>query len=205
MLEVNAIYFILLLEGFVLLLILLLIGVLIALIRKRRHGRKIAQLKSMVKNRSLLHGEKTRSFLQVAYDLDGEELSAALEYINKHETEFFQHLVDSLYQGDHAQLSTFEAALDELIESYKCLQTHSKAIPPEQMEVARELVSLRGENEVLRDQLSVARNKLSDTIAEFGDMFGGGKDHQLALHEVVERIDAIKADHASEEALKAQK
>ena len=117
MLEVNAIYFFLLLEGFVLLLILLLTGVLIAMIRKRRHGRKIAQLKSMAKNRSLLHGEKTRSFLLVAYDLHGEELSAALEHINRHETEFFQHLVDSLYQGGHAQLSTFEAALDELIDA----------------------------------------------------------------------------------------
>lgn len=205
MLEVNAIYFILLLEGFVLLLILLLIGVLIVLIRKRRYGKKIAQLESMVKNRSLLHGEKTRSFLQVAYDLDGEELSAALEHINRHVTKFFRHLVDSLYQGDHTQLSTFEAALDELIESYKCLQSRSKAIPREQLEATQELVSLRGENETLRDELSVARNKLSDAIAEFGDMFGGGKDHQLALHEVVERIDAMKADHVSGEPLKAQK
>jgi len=141
----------------------------------------------------------------VAYDLDGEELSAALEHVNKHETEFFQHLVDSLYQGDHAQIPTFEAALDELIESYKCLQPRSKAIPPEQLEATQELVYLRGENETLRDELSVARNKLSNTIAEFGDMFGGGKDHQLALHEVVERINAIKADHVSEEPLKAQK
>lgn len=205
MLEVNAIYFILLLEGFVLLLILLLAGVLIALIRKRRQRRKIAQLKSMVNNRSLSHGEKTRSFLQVAYDLDGEELSTAQEHINRHETEFFQHLVDSLYQGGHAQLSTFEAALDELIESYKCIQPGSKECSREELEAARELDSLRGENETLRDELSVARNKLSDTIAEFGDMFGGGKDHQLALHEVVERIDAMKADHDSGEPIKAQK
>jgi hypothetical protein len=141
----------------------------------------------------------------VAYDLHGEELSAALEYINRHETEFFQHLVDSLYQGDHAQLSTLEAALDELIGSYKCIQPRSEESSREELEAARELKSLRGENETLRDELSLARNKLSDTITEFGDMFGGGKDHQLALHEVVERIDAMKADHGSGEPLKAQK
>ena len=205
MLEVNAIYFILLLEGFVLLLILLLTGMLIAMIRKRRHGKKIAQLKLMVKNRSLLHGEKSRSFLQTVYGLDGEELSAAQEHIDQHESRFFRHLVDSLYQGERTQLSTFEAALDELIDSYKCLQPRSKTVTPEELEAARELVSLRGANETLRDEISVARNKLSDTIAEFGDIFGGGHDHQLALHEVVERIDAIKADHVSEESLKAQK
>jgi len=204
-LEVNAIYFILLLEGFVLLLILLLTGVLIAMIRKRYRGRKIAQLKSMLKKRSLSHEEKTRSFLQTAYNLDGEELSAALQHVDRHETRFFQHLVDNLYKGGHAQLSTFEMALDELIESYKCLQLRSKASSREELEAAQELVSLRAENETLCEELSVARNKLSDTIAEFGDMFGGGKDHQLDLHEVVERIDAMKADHVSGEPLKAQK
>jgi hypothetical protein len=36
-------------------------------------------------------------------------------------------------------------------------------------------------------------------------MFGGGKDHQLSLHEVVERIDAMKADNDPGEPLKAQK
>ena len=75
----------------------------------------------------------------------------------------------------------------------------------EEVEAVPEIVSLRVENETLRRELSVAKNKLSDTITEFGDMFGGGKDHQLSLHEVVERIDAMKADNDPGEPLKAQK
>lgn len=205
MLEVNAIYFILLAEGFVLLLILLLVWVLIILISKRRKSRCIAGLQARLKNRSLLRGEQTKSFLQMTYHLEGEDLGAALADIDRHEVEFFEHLVASLYRGGRAQLNTMDTALDKLIESYKCLQPRHESSLQKELEAVQEVVSLRVENESLRSELSVAKNKLSDTISEFGDMFGGGKDHQLSLHEVVERIDAMKADNDPGAPLKAQK
>jgi len=205
MLEVNAIYFILLAEGFVLLLILLLVGALITLISKRRKSRCIADLHARLKQRSLPRGEQTRSFLQTTYHLEGEDLSAALADIDRHETEFFEHLVASLYRGGRAQLNSMDTVLENLIDSYKCLRPRSEPVSQEELEAVQETVSLRVENETLRSELSVARNKLSDTISEFGDMFGGGKNHQLSLHEVVERIDAMKADNDPGEPLKAQK
>ena len=205
MLEVNAIYFILLVEGFVLLLILLLVGALMTLISKRRKSRCIADLHARIKQRSLLRGEQTRSFLQTTCHLEGEDLSAALADIDRHETEFFEHLVNSLYRGGRAQLNSMDTVLENLIDSYKCLRPRSEAVSQEELEAVQETVSLRVENETLRSELSVARNKLSDTISEFGDIFGGGKDHQLSLHEVVERIDAMKADNDPDEPLKAQK
>jgi len=204
-LEVNAIYFILLAEGFVLLLILLLVWTLITLISKRRKSRGIAELKARLKSGSLRRNEQTRSFLQTIYHLEGEDLDAALADIDRHETDFFEHLVVSLYRGSRAQLSTMDTAMDKLIESYKCLQPRSESTSQEELEAVQEVVSLRFENETLRSELSVAKNKLSDTISEFGDMFGGGKDHQLSLHEVVERIDAMKADNDPGEPIKAQK
>jgi len=98
-----------------------------------------------------------------------------------------------------------DTALDKLVESYKCLQPRRESSSQEELEAVQEVVSLRVENESLRSELSLAKNKLSDTISEFGDMFGGGKDHQLSLHEVVERIDAMKADNDPGAPLKAQK
>ena len=204
MLEVNAIYFILLAEGFVLLLILLLVWALITLIGKRRKSKRIAELQARLKNGSLSRGEQTKSFLQTTYHLEGEDLGAALADIDRHETEFFEHLVASLYRGGRMQLNTMDTALDKLIESYKCLQPRRESTTQEELAV-QEVVSLRVENESLRSELSVAKNKLSDTISEFGDIFGGGKDHQLSLHEVVEKIDAMKADNDPGEPLKAQK
>lgn len=205
MLEVNAIYFILLVEGFLLLLVLLLISALIALVRKRRNRRYMAELEARVRDRSQQRGEQTKSFLQAAYHLEGEDLNSALVNIDQHEIDFFQYLADALARGDYTRLATIDTSLDKLIESYKCLLPHEQAIPREEPEVMQEINTLRGENETLRDELSVAKNKLNDTITEFADMFGGGRDHQLALHEVVEKIDAMIADNNHGKPLRVQK
>jgi len=57
---------------------------------------------------------------------------------------------------------------------------------------------------LLRSDLSVAQDKLSDMITEFGEIFGGGKDHQLTLQEVMDKVDAMKADHDSATAIEVQ-
>ncbi len=205
MLEVNAIYFILLAEGFVLLLILLLVWTLMTLIGKRRKNRRIAELKARLEGRSLRRSEQSRTFLQTICHLEGEDLGVALADINRHEAEFFEHLLASLYRGGRAQLDSVDTAMDRLIEAYKCLRPRSDPTPQEELEAAQEVASLRVENETLRSELSVAKDRLSDTISEFADMFGGGKDHQLSMHEVVERIDAMKANNDPAEPRKAQK
>ncbi|MDH3762095.1 MAG: hypothetical protein OEU50_14030, partial [Gammaproteobacteria bacterium] len=57
----------------------------------------------------------------------------------------------------------------------------------------QEITTLRHENEELRSELSQAKNSLSDMIAEFGNMFGGGKDHELDLHELKKKLAAMEA------------
>ena len=205
MLEVNAIYFILLLEGFVLSLVLLLAWLLVTLIRRRRKRRDIAELAAAIKGRSASRKQQTESFLQAVYQLEGEDLRATLTDIDKHETDFFQHLIESLSRGGRARINTLDMSLDKLIKSYKCLQPRVEIPPLEQPEVVQEITTLRGENKMLRSDLSVAQNKLGDLIAEFGEIFGGGKDHQLTLQEVMDKVDAMKADHDSAAAIEGQK
>lgn len=195
MLEVNAIYFILLVEGFVLSLVVLLVWLLVTLIRRRRKRRGIAELAAAIKDRSASRRQQTESFLQVVYQLEGEDLRATLTDIDKHETDFFQHLVESLSRGGRARINALDMSLDKLIKSYKCMQPRVEIPPPEESEVVQEITKLRGENELLRNDLSVAQDKLSDMITEFGEIFGGGKDHQLTLQEVMDKVDAMKADH----------
>ena len=204
MLEVNAIYFILLVEGFVLLLVLLLAWLLVALVRRRRKRANIEKLTASIKGRSSLRKQQTESFLQAVYQLEGDDLRATLSDIDKHETEFFKHLIESLYRGKGTQISTLDTALDNLIKAYKCLQPRVETATEDEA-VVEEISTLRGENEELRTELSVANNQLSDLITEFGEIFGGGKDHQLSLQEVMDRVDAMKADHADSMALKVQK
>ena len=204
MLEVNAIYFILLAEGFVLLLVLLLVWLLVTLIRRRRKRRDIAELAAAIKGRSASRRQQTESFLQVVYQLEGEDQRATLTDIDKHETDFLQHLVESLSRGGRARINALDMSLDKLIKSYKCMQPRVEILPPEESEVVQEITTLRGENELLRSDLSVAHDKLSDMITEFGEIFGGGKDHQLTLQEVMDKVDAMKADHDSATAIEVQ-
>jgi hypothetical protein len=203
-LEVNAIYFILLLEGFVLSLVLLLVWLLVTLIRRRRRRRYIAELAAAIKGRSVSRKQQTESFLQAVYQLEGEDLRVTLTDIDKHETDFFQHLVESLSRGGRAQFNTLDMSLDKLIKSYKCLQPRVEISPLEEPEVVQEITTLRGENEMLRSDLSIAQNKLGDLVTEFGEIFGGGKDHQLTLQEVMDKVDAMKADHDSAAASEGQ-
>ncbi len=205
MLEVNAIYFVLLLEGFLLSLVLLLFWLLVTLIRRRRKRKSIADLAAAIKGRSAAHRQQTESFLQVIYQLQGDDLRNTLADIDKHETEFFQRLIDCLYRGGRAKIKALDMSLDKLIKSYKCMQPRVEIPLLEQPEVVQEMATLRGENDMLRDDLSAAQNKVSDLITEFGEIFGGGKDHQLTLQEVIDKVDAMKADHDSATVVEAQK
>ena len=84
-----------------------------------------------------------------------------------------------------------EAALERLIDSYKSLPPRVDEMTVEALEAIEEVTSLRGENEKLRCELSLAKNKMSALIDEFGNMFGGGKDHELALEEIKQKVTAF--------------
>ena len=193
MLEVNAIYYILLVEGFGLLLFLILAGILIAVFRLRRKGRAIRDLAARFNKRTQLRGEQTGAFLQAVYHLEDQDLHHALQDIDKHENDFFQLLVASLRGGKSVHIASLDGALNKLIESYKCLQPRADEHKAEVQEGLQDIAILRNENDELRSELSVAKNKLSDMIVEFGNMFGGGKDHELDLHELKKKLAAMQA------------
>lgn len=165
----------------------------------------MSELEARIRNRSQQRAEQTKTFLQAVYRLEGEDLNTALVDIDQHETDFFQHLSEALSRRGYARLASIDTSLDKLIESYKCLQPRAQVIPRETSATRQEINTLRGENETLRDELSVAQTKLNDTITEFADMFGGGREHQLEMHEVIEKIDAMIADNNPGKPLRLQK
>ena len=203
--EVNAIYFILLAEGFALLFIVLMVWILIATVRKQHKNKAIGELAARIKGHSQQRDEQTRAYLEAVYRLQDEDLHNALESIARHESEFYQLLVDSLYHNRGPQIGALYATLDKLIESYKCLRPRIEEIGPEQLEAAQELTTLRGDNEQLRSELASLKNHMSSMMSEFGNMFGGGKDHELALHEIKEKVETGDAVSAIEAKSGAQK
>jgi hypothetical protein len=193
--EVNAVYFILLAEGFGILLLVLLVWMAITVVKIRRKKKAVGELLARFNARSVQRGEQTESFLRVIFNLEGEDLRAALENIDKHETHFFQQLINGLYRGKVSQIGALDAELDKLIESYKCLLPRVEESASEVTDATREVTVLRGENERLRSELVLVKNKMSGMISEFGNMFGGGKDHKLDLHQVKEKVAAIQAEN----------
>ncbi len=194
MLEVNAIYFVLLAEGFALLALILIGWIAIALLRLRGKRRAIADLAARIDKHAAERSTSTEAFLQAVYGLENEDLQAAVKNIAQREDEFYQLLLLALKRGKQAQIGALDGALERLIESYKCLQPRVDETPPEALETAEEIVTLRGENEKLRCELSLAKNKMSALVSEFGNMFGGGKDHELALEEIKDKVAAFDLD-----------
>jgi len=191
-LEVNAIYFILLIEGFGILLFLVLLGILITVLRLRRKGRNVEHLAARLKHRGQQRDQHNIAFLQAVYHLEDQDLQTALQNIGKHETDFFELLAASLRHGKTEHIAALDAALDRVIESYKCLQPRAETQHPEARQNLREITELRGQNDALRSELSLAEARLSDMIAEFGSMFGGGKDHELDIHQLKKKLAGLQ-------------
>ena len=190
MLEVKAIYIILLAEGFGVAVLLLILMICQRVRIYRRKRKAVKQLISQIKHQSKIRNEKTGYFLQQNYNLEGGELKQAVNTIDKQEKKFFQKIIKMFLEGDTELVKTMDAALAELVDTYKDLKPKITEVKDsaELDEVLQEIEALRAENERLETELDNAKQKMEGMIGEFGNMFGGGKDHEMAKHEVVEKV-----------------
>ena len=54
--------------------------------------------------------------------------------------------------------------------------------------LVREIEETRTQNQQLREELSLVRNQMSQLVAEFSDMLGGGQYTALTFDEVMQRL-----------------
>ncbi len=193
MFDISPALLILLVEGFTILLIVLL---LIVFMSKRKKGRKVRAVKQLVKQikkQSEVRTKETGSFLQEIYQLDSDELKKAVKSIDRSEKQLFQKLVNSYLSEDPTIICAMDAAIAELIETYKTLkpkeQIIEKGSDEKEKQLGIELAALKEENEKVKDELEATKQKMTDMISEFGNMFGGGSDHEMANFEVVEKVE----------------
>ena len=193
MLEVNAIYLILLTEGFGLTLLILLFISVFTWLGRRRRRRVLGQLAIRIRERAQTRLQATESFLQTVYRLEGEALHQAVACLEHRENAFFQILIDALYHGGAEQIAGLDNALNELTEAYEYLEPRPPN-DPEADPLAEQVQALLGENENLREELSVAHNTMSQMVAEFVELFGGGRDNELTIEQIMAKITASKPD-----------
>lgn len=189
--DMNALTMILLAEASVILLVALIVVLWKQIKSKNTERKALEQLVSQVKEQSQTRAEETGSFLQDLYDLSDSELSVAVTTIDKQERQFFQKLVDVLGRSDASQITSLDASVAELVDTYKSLKPkpiEAAAKAGEADNDEDDLEALRAENASLAEELKITRETMSGMISEFGNMFGGGEDNDLDSNEVVGRV-----------------
>ena len=196
MIEVSVVLFTLISEGFVLLLIVLLLWTVLALRKKKQDKEAIKKLVKQIKHQSQTRLEMTGSFLNEKYNLEGDELKKAVKAIDKAEKRFMQKIIQVYLHRDAAGMEAMDALLAELIDTYKSLTPKipdADALSKLEASSQKEIAEMRESNDKLREELTITKETMSGMIAEFGNMFGGGSDHELAKHEVFEEVEKRSA------------
>lgn len=191
MVEISVLNLSLLIEALVICLIILVLWT-VLLIRQKKRDRKAARkLVDQVKHQSKTRLEVTSSFLHEKYRFEGNELEKAVKSIDKAEKKFIQAVINIYVKRNASGLESLDASLAELIDTYKSL---SPIMPDAQTLAAlesanpEEMTALRESNEKLTEELAITKETMGNMISEFGNMFGGGKDHELEQEEVVEKV-----------------
>lgn len=193
MFEVNAILFLLLIEGFVIVLLVLALIVVLRIRLKSLNKKAVAQLVSQIKKQSDVRMQETGSYLQEVYQLEDEELENAVKEIDRQEKRFYQKIIRMFLYPDSSQITSMDASMAELIGCYKALKP---ATTPESKaalaNALKEIVELKTEKEKIQLDLNEKKKTLDGMVSEFGNMFGGGSDHDLEKDSVVEKIEVKK-------------
>ncbi|MCP4432880.1 MAG: hypothetical protein GY806_18060 [Gammaproteobacteria bacterium] len=194
MMEVSAALFILLIEGLIGLLVTLILVLFMASRKKRRRLKAIAQLVAQIKKQSEVRISETGSFLQDIYQLEGDDLKKAVEMIDKGEKHLYQILINGFLTEDPKIITSIDASVAELIDIYKDLKPKVEEVQvndeAELETLRKQIEELQNTNKKLDEELNITKTTMGNMIAEFGNMFGGGSDHELANFEVVEKVGA---------------
>ena len=160
--------------------------------KKRRRRQAIGQLVAQIKKQSEVRIGETGSFLQDIYQLEGDELKKAVELIDKGEKHLFQVLINGYLTEKPEIITSIDSSVAELIDIYKDLKPRVEEIQvndeSELEALQQQIEDLRSKNESLKEDLRITNTTMSNMIAEFGNMFGGGSGHKLDNLEVAKKV-----------------
>ena len=188
MTEIPTWLLIVLVETLALLASILGIWVFLSIRRKRSTRKAVDCLVEQIRKQSRLRLEETGSFLEEKYRFDGDELQQAVDQVDKAEKLFFQRVLNLYLKRDNDRLKSLDAWVAELIGVYKSLSPVMPAAGEADEDTQKKLQEMERSRQALESELEVTKTTMSNMIAEFGNMFGGGKDNELEQSEVVEKV-----------------
>ncbi len=190
MIEISVIFLSLLIEAYVILLFAALTWLYFASRKKKNDRQAALKLVEQIKHQSDTRLTATGSYLEEKYQFEGQQLAKAVKSIDKAEKSFFQKVIDMYLKRDAEAFGKLDAFVAEMIAAYKELTPAIRVEKSDNNDAEKdaEIARLKEENEQLTEQLAITNKTMSDMIAEFGNMFGGGKDNELEQNEVVNKL-----------------
>jgi len=202
MIEVDALLFAVISSALILSIVILML-VLFFILKKIGRDKKAAiQLVSQIKKQSKLRLEETGSFLKESYQLEDNELSNAVKLIDQSEKKLIQKIINMYVKREYTQLTSMDAAVAELVAVYKQLkpaQVKAEIDKEITVELQNQLDEALQKNDRLSEELGITKQTMANMISEFGSMFGGGSEHELAKHEVVGRVQGSATEKTKEQ------
>jgi len=184
MLEINALLFILLAEGIVILLATLVLLTVLQLRKYRRHRNAVKKLVSQVNHYSDVRMKDSSTFLHDIYELEDTELRQTVKEIDTREREFIQKIIDIFLRGETVLLTTVNVAVNELIGPYKKLRPKIPApiISEGEQSALMQLETLEAQNDKLDRELKLTKERMAN-MARFYARSDRGNDSKLARPE----------------------
>lgn len=180
MFEVNALLFILLAEGVVILLAILILVTALQVRKKSCYRNAVRNLVSQVNHYSEVRMKDTGTFLHDTYGLEDAELRQTVNQIDTSEREFIQKIIDIFLRGETDFLTTVNVAINELIGPYKKLRPKIPApiISEGEQSALMQLETLEAQNERLDQELKITKERMAN-MARFYARSDRGSDKQL--------------------------
>ncbi len=206
MTEVSTILLTLLIEGFLFLLLALSVWIFFAVRKTKRAKTAAAKLVEQIQNQSAKRLKETGSFLEEKYLFEGNELKKAVKSIDKAEKIFMQKVINMYISHDDKAMQSMDATVAEFIDSYKSLKPAIQEVVTEVdgddntaaiEDRSEEVENLKAEKEKLKEELAITKETMGNMIAEFGSMFGGGKENDVKAEEIFEKVSEHEGDESS--------
>jgi len=164
MFEVDALLFILLVEGIVILLATLILLTVLQVRKKRRYRNAVKKLVSQINYYSEVRMKDTGTFLHDIYELEDTGLRQRVKEIDTREREFIQKIIDIFLRGETVLLTTVNTALNELIGPYKKLRPKIQAptVSEGEQSALMQLETLEAQKGKLEQDLKIARERMAN-------------------------------------------
>ncbi len=178
MIEISNLTALIIAEVFLGMLIISVLLVVFAVLRKRRIRQAARYLADRVQQDRANRTERLRTLLHENYQLEGTVLEQNLHNIMQMEMVLYQNVINGFTKDDHLYLQQTDVDVENLVLSYQVLgnSMDAKAAAPVSSDDDEELEHLRTENKRLSDELKVTMDTMGRMLNEYSTMFADGSD-----------------------------